>query len=132
MRVARQVREHRLRPGERPLGIDDPLVVAQWREPGLEGLGLGQRHMLAEELQLACLMHPLQFFEEPPPEQPREHPHRRKNPGRQAIQLLPSGARPPPGTIPCTCGWCVSAEPQVCRTSVAPMRRRGASDRQRW
>ena len=23
--------------------------------------------------------------------------------------------------MPCTCGWWVSAEPQVCNTSVAPM-----------
>ena len=47
----------------------------------------------------------------------------RKKPGRQATQRLPSGASPPPGTMPCTCGWCVSAEPQVCSTSVAPMLR---------
>jgi len=46
----------------------------------------------------------------------------RKNPGLQATQRVPSDESPPPGTIPCTCGWCVSAEPQVCNTSVAPMR----------
>jgi hypothetical protein len=45
----------------------------------------------------------------------------RKNPGLQATQRLPSGERPPPGTMPWTCGWCVSAEPQVCSTSVAPI-----------
>lgn len=28
----------------------------------------------------------------------------RKNPGRQATQDLPSGASPPPGTMPCRCG----------------------------
>ena len=38
VRVARQVGQHRLRPGERPLGVDHPLALAQRREPGLEGL----------------------------------------------------------------------------------------------
>ena len=28
---------------------------------------------------------------------------------------------PPPGTIMCTCGWWVSAEPQVCRTDRTPI-----------
>jgi hypothetical protein len=34
------------------------------------------------------------------------------------IQRLPSGASPPPGTIMCTCGWWVIAEPQVWSTDV--------------
>jgi hypothetical protein len=38
--------------------------------------------------------------------------------GRQAIHLDPSSERPPPGTIMCTCGWWVIAEPQVCSTEV--------------
>jgi hypothetical protein len=29
---------------------------------------------------------------------------------------------PPPGTIMCTCGWWVSAEPQLCSTERKPMR----------
>ncbi len=33
----------------------------------------------------------------------------------------PSADSPPPGTMPYTCGWGVSAEPQVCNTSVAPI-----------
>ena len=80
MRVARQVREHRLRASERPLGVDHPLALAHWREPSLERLGLGQRHVLAKELQLTCLMRPLQLFEEAPPEQPREHSHGQEEP----------------------------------------------------
>ena len=46
----------------------------------------------------------------------------RKKPGLQAIQRDPSGDRPPPGTMTWTCGWWVSAEPQVCSTAVRPMR----------
>ena len=31
-------------------------------------------------------------------------------------------AIPPPGTIICTWGWCVSADPQVWSTAVMPIR----------
>jgi len=33
MGIARQIREHRRRPGKRALGIDDPFALAQRREP---------------------------------------------------------------------------------------------------
>ena len=36
--------------------------------------------------------------------------------------LLPSSDSPPPGTIMCTCGWWVMVEPQVCSTTMMPMR----------
>ena len=51
--------------------------------------------MLAEELQPAGLVQPLQFFEEPAPEQPREHAHRQEearpacHPGR-AVRRQPA------------------------------------------
>ena len=41
--------------------------------------------------------------------------------GRAATQRLPSRDKPPPGTIMCTCGWCVIVEPQVCSTEVIPI-----------
>ena len=47
--VARQVGEHGLRPGERLLGIDDPLDLAQRCEEGSEGSRLGQGGAVAEE-----------------------------------------------------------------------------------
>ena len=37
------------------------------------------------------------------------------------IQRDPSSDMPPPGTIMCTWGWCVMAEPQVCSTEVKPI-----------
>ena len=46
----------------------------------------------------------------------------RRNAGRDDIQRAPSGAMPPPGTIICTCGWWVIAEPQVWSTAVIPIR----------
>src|ERR1700719_4144121 len=36
--------------------------------------------------------------------------------------LWPSKEMPPPGTIMWTCGWWVSADPQVCSTEVTPIR----------
>ena len=38
------------------------------------------------------------------------------------IHFDPFADRPPPGTIMCTCGWWVMAEPHVCKTEVMPMR----------
>ena len=46
----------------------------------------------------------------------------RKKPGLQVIQREPSGDRPQPGTMTCTYGWWVRAEPQLWRTAVRPMR----------
>jgi hypothetical protein len=62
-----------------------------------------------------------ELFQKQPAEQPREHAHRKK-PGRQDTHLWPSKEMPPPGTIMWTCGWWVSADPQVCCTEVAPIR----------
>jgi len=45
----------------------------------------------------------------------------RRKAGRDENHRLPSGAIPPPGTIMCTCGWCVIAAPHVWRTAVMPM-----------
>jgi len=40
MGVARQIGEHGLGSGERSLGIDNPLDLAQWLQPIVEGLAL--------------------------------------------------------------------------------------------
>jgi len=39
-----------------------------------------------------------------------------RKPGRQDTHLWPSKEMPPAGTIMWTCGWWVSADPQVCIT----------------
>src|ERR1700693_3696073 len=41
----------------------------------------------------------------------------RKNPGRQAIQRVPSSEGPPPGTTQWMCGWCCKVCPQVWSTA---------------
>jgi hypothetical protein len=45
----------------------------------------------------------------------------RKKPGWHDTHRLPSSEMPPPGTTMWTCGWWVSAEPQVCSTLVNPI-----------
>ena len=54
MGIARQIRQHRRRPGEGVFGIDYPLALAQRREPVGGHRRIGQRGVLAEELQLAA------------------------------------------------------------------------------
>jgi hypothetical protein len=41
--------------------------------------------------------------------------------------LQPSAEMPPPGTIMCTCGWWVMAEPHVCSTEVKPILTEGGA-----
>ena len=120
--VARQIGEHRRRAGEGALGVDDPFALrAAARAIGrTRGRSLEPR-VLAEELQPAAVVRGGEFFEEAAAEQSREHPHRQEE-ARSAAR--PSDRRrgrgPRRATMPCTCGWCVSADPQVCRTSVTP------------
>jgi hypothetical protein len=52
--VAAEIGEYRLWSGEGPLGIDDPLDLAQWRQIGGEGIGFGERRMIAEEGVVSC------------------------------------------------------------------------------
>ena len=53
MGIAGQVGEHRRGSGERALGIHDPFARTQRREPLGERLRVGERRVLAEELQSA-------------------------------------------------------------------------------
>ena len=73
MGVARQIGQHRLRSGERTLGIDHPFDIAQWRQICGKRLWVGQRSVIAEELQLSGLVCGDELLQEQPAEQPREH-----------------------------------------------------------
>ena len=53
MGVARQIGEHGCGPGEGAFSIDDPVDLAQWLEPIVEGVGLSECLVFTEELQLA-------------------------------------------------------------------------------
>ena len=54
MRVAREIAQHLLRPGEWLFAVDDPLDPAQRRQELLEGSLIGEPGMGVEELQLAA------------------------------------------------------------------------------
>jgi hypothetical protein len=70
--IARQIGQHRLRPGERALRIDHPLRKDR---------RIGKRCVLAEEAQLAPTMCIGEFLQEAAPEQSREHAHRQEEAG---------------------------------------------------
>jgi hypothetical protein len=95
MGVARQIGEHCLGSGEGVLGVDHPLALARRSEPVGERFGVGQIEVFAEELEFTVTMQALR----------RDRTRtERKNPGLHGTQRSVSGARPPPGTMPCTCG----------------------------
>ena len=73
--VARQIGEHGRRPAERPLGVDDPLSLAQRGQKGCEGLRIGERSILAEEAEAAGRVDGGECLEEQPAEQAGEHGH---------------------------------------------------------
>ena len=49
--VSRQIGEHRFRPGERWLGIDDPTLLAERRQVTEEGTLLAEADVATEELE---------------------------------------------------------------------------------
>ena len=105
MGVARQICEHRLGSGEGALGVDHPLALAQRHEPIGEGLGIGQIDVFAEELQLT--RHDAAFWSSSRKRRRKKREStrtERKKPGLHGTQRSASGARPPPGTMPCTWG----------------------------
>ena len=102
--VTRQIGEHRGRPGEGALGIDDPFTLPQWCEPGGERPRVAQPRVLAEELQPAGVMRGIEFFEEAAAEQSRQHPHRQEEARLAGDPPFAVGGEAPAGTMPCTCG----------------------------
>ncbi len=53
MGVSRQIGEHRFRPGERWLGVDDPTLLAERCQVTEEGTSLAQADAATEELQVS-------------------------------------------------------------------------------
>ena len=70
--VAGEVGEDGLRPGERPLGVDDPFGAAQRREFGVEGAFVGERGEIDEEGEAAGGMQGREPFEEESAEETRQ------------------------------------------------------------
>ena len=87
-----------------------------------EGAFLAQPGLAAEEVEIAGRIQLKQPGQEQAAEQFGQDADRQQKAGRDETQRVPSSEMPPPGTIIWICGWCVSAEPQVCSTAVMPMR----------
>src|ERR1700731_3139871 len=120
--VAREVAQHFLGSPERSFAINHPFAVAQRCQIGREGSLICQRGVFAEELQLSRAMDGIKLLQDAPAEQAREPAHGEEDVGSAGDPPAPSSEMPPPGTIMWTCGWWVSAEPQVWRTERTPMR----------
>ncbi|MGF6963135.1 hypothetical protein OKW43_000140 [Paraburkholderia sp. WC7.3g] len=104
VRVARQVGEHRFRSRKGALGVHKPLAGPQRCQPLRKGGAIGERRILAKELQLAAPVGIGERFKEATPEQAREHAHRQEEAGTAGNPAPAVGRQPPPGTMPCTCG----------------------------
>ena len=63
MRIAGQIREHGLWPGEGLFGIDDPVDFTQRFKEGAESFRPGKVRMIAEETQLPSIVQPDQPFQ---------------------------------------------------------------------
>jgi hypothetical protein len=96
--VARQVGEHRLRSGERGLGIDDPALLANRRQVTEERAPFGEMRQVAEEGELAGMMERDKPGQEQPPEQRAQERRPRRYP---ALAPRFDAAA---GTIMWTCG----------------------------
>src|SRR5580704_16811598 len=79
--VARKIAQDLLRSPEWTLGIDDPVFFAQRCQISREGFWIGQRHVLAEELQLSGTMSGSKLFQDEPSKQTRENLHGEKEVG---------------------------------------------------
>ena len=122
--IARQIGQHRFGSGERS-ACSRHATCACAVAPGRRRRPCARRvrRDSPKNCRLAGRVGGEQLLQHQPTEQPREHAHRQEEaPAGRTTQRVPSSEMPPPGTIMCTCGWWVIAEPQVCSTAVMPMR----------
>src|SRR5712692_5758806 len=121
MGVTGEIAQHLLRPCERSLAVDDPLDAPQRGDEALERSLVGKPGMGVEELQLASVVRMHEHRQHLAPEQARQQVDMHEEVGARRDPSRAASESPPPGTIMCTCGCWVSAEPQVCSTAVTPI-----------
>jgi hypothetical protein len=78
MGVALQIGQHRFRPAERALAVDDPFAGAQRRQVFGEGSRVVEMRVVAEEAQEAAPVGCRELLQEQPAEDARKHAHRQK------------------------------------------------------
>ena len=101
MGIAAEIGENLCGTAKGPLGVDDPADTPHGDEVSCEGSRLGQGCEIAEEVQGAGVEGRGQTFEE---QASASGLTARKKFGRLAIQRVPSGEGPPPGTTQWTWG----------------------------
>src|SRR6516165_3291051 len=89
MGVAGEIGEHRLRPGEGRLGVDEPFLALERCEICGKDLAAMQVLDLAKEREPACRVGVGERRQEEPPEQAGKHPHRQKKAGLAAHPARP-------------------------------------------
>lgn len=67
--IAGELGEHGFGPSEGRLGVDHPFGLPQWREPGVEGLPVGETGVVAMECKLPVAVGLCQHLQEPSAEQ---------------------------------------------------------------
>jgi hypothetical protein len=97
--VAAEISEHLLGPGERRLGVDDPVDLGCRVEPSGERGGVGQARERAGKAEFVVGEGGAQLIQEQVAEMAGSTRTGRKNPGLQAIQRVWSGEIPPLGTM---------------------------------
>ena len=88
MGVSGQVGEHRLRPGERWPGVDDPPLLAEWHQVAEEGSSVAQANLVTEELEPTRCVQLLELAQEPSPEQLAEYTNRQQESGARRDPTL--------------------------------------------
>jgi hypothetical protein len=96
--IAPDVVENLRRPGEGPLGVDDPAGVPKRRQVTLERGGFMEVAVRGEEIQRAGGERLREVVQEQAAKHRRQHRDRQKKPRPAGNPALPSGAIPPPGT----------------------------------
>ena len=89
VRITRYVSQHGLGTREWPLGIDHPLALPLRCQPTLERTDIAQGLVLAKELELPCVMNPLQFLDKAPSEQSGEDAHGQEEPTAASYPAFP-------------------------------------------
>lgn len=102
--VSAEIGQHGLGSCEGRLGIDHPFGFAERCAPVGKGIRVHQLVEIAEEGKLSGAVQCEQALREQPPQQLRQHPPCRKNPGLQATHRAPSDESPSPGKIMWMCG----------------------------
>lgn len=79
--VARQIRQHLIRPGERALGVDHPIAAMERLQEGAKRIEVAEMGMITEGAERAVAVRGDEALQHQAPKQPRQHAHRQEEIG---------------------------------------------------